>query len=86
MNTAYPPAPKATLLETIQAAINCHSAENGSDTPDFILAEYLIDCLTAFDKAAKAREVFYGRATVALPLDHPDAPQLTHPDATLHLQ
>lgn len=33
--------------------INCHSRENGSNTPDFILAEYLTDCLEAFDKATK---------------------------------
>jgi hypothetical protein len=35
--------------------INCHSQENGSDTPDFILAEYLDDCLKAFDKAVSKR-------------------------------
>jgi hypothetical protein len=35
--------------------INKHSIENGSDTPDFILAEYLKDCLKAFDKATKRR-------------------------------
>lgn len=50
-----------TLLGKIQQAINCHSAENGSDTPDFILAEYLKDCLAVFDKAVNAREKWYGR-------------------------
>lgn len=39
-------------LETI---INRYSKENGSNTPDFILAEYLDDCLAAFDKASKRR-------------------------------
>jgi len=43
------------LKEDIELAINRASAENGSDTPDFILAEYLIDCLTAFDKATNMR-------------------------------
>lgn len=39
--------------------INRHSQENDSDTPDFILAEYLIDCLEAFDKATKRRTEWY---------------------------
>lgn len=46
---------------TVEAAINCHSAENGSNTPDFILAEYLIGCLEAYDKATLRRENWYGR-------------------------
>jgi hypothetical protein len=48
-----------TLRQEIERAINRHSAENGSNTPDFILAEYLTDCLAAFDKAVAARETFY---------------------------
>lgn len=45
-------------LETL---INKHSLENGSDTPDFILANYLTKCLEAFDTALVARERWYGR-------------------------
>lgn len=41
--------------------INRRSRENVSDTPDFILAEYLTDCLAAFDTAARERERWYGR-------------------------
>lgn len=47
------------LRKTIESAINRNSAENGSDTPDFILAEYLTDCLSAFDKACNRRKVWY---------------------------
>lgn len=36
--------------------INTHSLENGSDTPDYILAEYLLDSLDAFDNATKLRD------------------------------
>ena len=36
----------------LRAIINKHSKENGSNTPDFILADYLISCLHAFDLAA----------------------------------
>jgi hypothetical protein len=50
-----------TLRRDIETAINSNSAENGSNTPDFMLAEYLTDCLAAFDKAVIAREQWYGR-------------------------
>lgn len=43
--------------------MNRHSLENGSDTPDFLLADYLIHCLEAFDTAVAAREQWYGRTT-----------------------
>lgn len=36
--------------------LNRHSAENESNTPDFILAKYLLDCLTVFNSAVKRRE------------------------------
>ena len=49
----------ATLRQEIAAAINRHSAENGSNTPDFILAEYLTDCLAAFDKAVNMRSRYF---------------------------
>jgi len=43
-------------LETL---INKNSKENGSDTPDFILAEYLDQCLSSFDIAVKSRNDWY---------------------------
>jgi hypothetical protein len=52
---------KPEFRADIEHLINRHSMENGSDTPDFILATYLCDCLEAFDKAAKHREAWYGR-------------------------
>lgn len=45
--------------DRLEDLINQQSMENGSDTPDFILADYLCDCLVAFDKAASAREKWY---------------------------
>lgn len=44
------------LEEEIRAAINRSSAENGSNTPDFILAKYLMSCLDAFNNAVNYRE------------------------------
>ena len=43
----------------IEQVINKHSIENNSNTPDFILAKYLIDCLQTFDEATKRREEWY---------------------------
>jgi hypothetical protein len=66
------------LRKEIENAINRNSAENGSDTPDFILAEYLTDCLAAYDRAVCAREKWYGRSCGGLrgpiPVDGPPPP------------
>ncbi len=68
----------SNLRKDIEHAINCNSAENGSDTPDFILAEYLTDCLAAYDRALVAREKWYGRECGGLkgpiPVDGPPPP------------
>jgi len=44
----------------LESLINRHSKENGSNTPDFILAEYLESCLAAFDTAVQNRSKWYG--------------------------
>lgn len=48
------------LRHEIEQAINRVSAENGSNTPDFILADFLVSCLVAFDRATTERERWYG--------------------------
>ena len=53
------------LTDELQDALNRHSAENGSDTPDFILAQFLVGCLAAWDEAVRERERWYNRATVS---------------------
>lgn len=60
-----------SLKKEIQDAINKASAENGSNTPDFILAEYLWACLRAFDEAVLVRDRWYG-------LEHSRKPPETH--------
>jgi hypothetical protein len=47
------------LRKSISSAINSVSAENGSDTPDFILAAFLTDCLEAWNTATKRRNDWY---------------------------
>jgi hypothetical protein len=49
-----------SLREEIADVINRNSAENGSNTPDFILARYLVDCLRAFDMAVSDRDKWMG--------------------------
>ena len=49
-----------TLENEITALLNRHSAENESDTPDFILAGFLRASLAAFNGAVNAREQWYG--------------------------
>lgn len=49
------------LSRELSEVLNRHCAENGSNTPDWVLAKYLLDCLEAFDAAVKARAEFYGR-------------------------
>lgn len=44
----------------LEALINSHSLENWSNTSDFILAQYLIDCLDNFSVAASKRDSWYG--------------------------
>ncbi|MEK6879811.1 MAG: hypothetical protein AABY22_09405, partial [Nanoarchaeota archaeon] len=43
----------------LQILINRFSKENGSNTPDFILAEYLISCLENFNKTVMCRQKWY---------------------------
>lgn len=42
-------------------AINRCSMENGSGTPDYILAEYLRSCLMAFDTAVNKRNKWHNQ-------------------------
>ena len=47
------------LRKDIAAALNKHSAEAGSDTPDFILAQFLEGCLKAYDDAVTERDEWH---------------------------
>jgi oligoribonuclease NrnB/cAMP/cGMP phosphodiesterase (DHH superfamily) len=39
--------------------LNKHSCENASDTPDWILADFLMGCLNCFNSTLKKREKWY---------------------------
>lgn len=50
-----------SLTSAFARAINGHSAENVSNTPDMILAAFAGACLDAFNAATQERERWYGR-------------------------
>jgi len=56
----------------LEDLINKHSMENGSNTPDFILAQYLKGCLDNFNIIIQARESWYGRGVIEtdIPYDY----------------
>ena len=69
-NHAQPPAKHdqkerdAKFKRDLAHVINMHSRENGSNTPDFALAEYLFNCLETFDKAVSSRARYYAKTTL----------------------
>ena len=49
-----------SFIDAIEDLINRQSRENESNTPDFILAKYLLTCLEAFEEATRSRDEFFG--------------------------
>lgn len=43
----------------LQKLLNRYSMENKSNTPDFVLARYLTNCLIAFNQATLSRDEFH---------------------------
>ena len=52
---------KDEFQRELETLINRYSKENGSNTPDFILSDYLGCCLANFDRFVNWREEWYGR-------------------------
>lgn len=48
------------LLDELRAVLNRHSVENASDTPDYLLAEYVSGCLDVYARTVKARDAWFG--------------------------
>lgn len=67
------PKPAATLADDLAATINRWSCEGwAGDTPDFILAEFLIGVMRQLGATVGAREKWFGRDRVAVTV--PDIP------------
>lgn len=64
--------------------INRFSLENGSDTPDYVLAIFLNDCREAFDRVVKLNEgrsrllTMHFEAQIRIALDRAVAERLKH--------
>ncbi len=54
--------PRPTLEQALKSLLNRYSVENGSNTPDFILAAYMLASLKAFETASVDRERWYGQS------------------------
>lgn len=52
---------RGEFAKELESLINRYSQENESDTPDFILAGFLRDCLSAWNSATKGRDQWFGR-------------------------
>ncbi len=51
---------RGTFEEKLEGLINQCCIENESDTPDFILAEYILGCLDNYTKAVRTRDRWFG--------------------------
>ena len=51
---------KTTLEKRLEELINEECRENDSNTPDFLLSEFMMNCLDAFELASNKREVWFG--------------------------
>ena len=47
------------FIKDLEQLINKYSMENGSNTPDFLLADYLIGCLDNFNRTMMNRDSYY---------------------------
>ena len=58
---------REALQRDLASVLNRYSVENESNTPDFVLARFLMDCLDAFTGAVHGRDV-WGCAPSVAPL------------------
>lgn len=59
----------ATLEQELTTLLNKCNQENNSDTPDFILAGYLLDCLAIWNKNVNRRNEWYGNTKTNAPIN-----------------
>ncbi len=52
--------PQLTFEKELESLLNRYSKENDGDTPDWILAEYLMHCLAAYNSTVQKRDNFFG--------------------------
>lgn len=55
---------RGDLVRDIAKVINKHSVENSCDTPDFMLAEYLVQCLAVFSGITNQRDSWHEAGSI----------------------
>ena len=53
--------PATEFERELTKLLNSQNMENGSDTPDFLLSEYLVQCLVTWNWMTKKRDNWYGQ-------------------------
>ena len=48
--------------DELKSLLNRYSKENASNTPDFILAEYLMKCLDTYSLTVQRRDAWYSKS------------------------
>ena len=61
MNLVQKEFEQRKFRNALQEFLNEHSMETGSNTPDYMLADYLITCLQALNETINRRASWYGR-------------------------
>jgi hypothetical protein len=51
---------KKEFKKELESLIYTYCMDTDSDTPDYILAEYMVSCLKAFNKATRERDAHLG--------------------------
>lgn len=69
-----------TFHQELESLINRFSMENGSDTPDWILANFLNGCLIQFDCAVKVRDRWYGNKGLGVMRAEQEVPPQKEPE------
>ena len=54
----------------LTSLLNCHSKDAATNTPDFILAAYLIDCLATYQRIKQWNDMWHSRGVPAPLQEH----------------
>jgi len=49
------------LKKDLTSLLNNHSLESRSDTPDYMLADFMLGCLNVYENTIERRERWFGR-------------------------
>jgi hypothetical protein len=72
-----------TFSKELSGLLNKYSLENSSNTPDFMLAEYLIDCLASYNKITVWNNKWHSMDGVPVN-ERNEGPCLDRPNPTKH--